>query len=122
MIRVLLVDDYPAIRGVLRAALGLEPGFEIVGEAGNGREAVELTERLQPDLLLMDVKMPELSGVEAARRIKRDWPAIKVVLFTHTEPGLAQLEVNSGGADAFLPKGTPIDELVGRIRALLRAA
>lgn len=122
MIRVLIVDDYAGIRDVLRAALRLESGFEVVGEAANGLEAIDLTQRLQPDLVLMDVKMPHLNGVEATRRIKRDWPLIKVVLFTHTEPGLAQLEVQRGEADAFLPKGTPIDQLVGRIRQLLRAA
>lgn len=122
MIRVLIVDDYPAIRDVLRAAFGLESGFDVVGEAGDGLQAIALVETLRPDLVLMDVKMPQLNGVEATRRIKRQWPAIKVVLFTHTEPGLAQIEVQRGEADAFLPKGTPIEVLVGRIRELLRAA
>src|SRR5436305_14379641 len=78
-IRILLVDDHAVVRQGFKLILGAQPDMEIVGEAGNGREAVELAEKLHPDVAVMDVAMPELNGIEATRRIGESAPRTRVL-------------------------------------------
>lgn len=102
-IRVLLVDDLASTRRALKALFAFESRIEIIGEASNGEEALELVEDKQPDLVLMDVCMPVMDGLIATEKIKAAWPDIKVVLYTMFPD--YQEEAYQAGADFFLIKG-----------------
>ena len=115
-IRLLIADDRRRTRRALQALLAAHPGFEVVGEASTGDEAVARVADLQPDVVLMDVRMPGMDGIVATAHIKSRWPAIRVVVHSmaleHRDDALA------AGADAFVPKSVLPDELV---QALQRA-
>jgi CheY-like chemotaxis protein/two-component sensor histidine kinase len=117
-IRVALADDHAILRQGLVSLLMEEPDIEIVGEAGNGQEAVELARRMQPDVFLMDVTMPMVDGIEATRQITADLPAVRVVgLSMHDEEGMADAMARAGAA-AYLPKGGAFNRLIETIRAM----
>ena len=82
MIRILLADDHPVVRDGLAAMLATQPDFAVIGEAGNGAEALSEAARLHPDVVLMDLEMPELDGIEAIRRLRAADPAVQVVVLT----------------------------------------
>ena len=86
------------------------PGFELIGEAADGEEALAAIERLQPDIVLIDIRMPRLDGIAATTRIKARWPWIRVV--AHSLAVESSDEALAAGADAFVPKGAPADELL----------
>jgi DNA-binding NarL/FixJ family response regulator len=113
-VQVLIADDRPISRNGLRALLGTLPDITVVGEAADGREAVQLVEELEPDVVLMDVCMPVLDGLAATQIIKKRWPHIKVVVLTMY--ALPEQEVMAAGADAFLIKGCPSSELFSAIQ------
>lgn len=115
---VLIVDDDRASREGLRELLELRPNLEIVGEATDGAEAVGLATRLHPDLVIMDVQMPNMDGLEATRRIKADHPEMRVVLLTTYRD--YQAAATRAGADAFLLKGDGIAPLLAALREGLR--
>ena len=102
-IRVILVDDLASTRRALKALFAFESRIEIIGEASDGVEALQLVEHKQPDLVLMDVRMPVMDGLKATEKIKAAWPHIRVVLYTMF-PGY-QEEAYRAGADFFLIKG-----------------
>lgn len=103
--RVLLVDDIASIRSMLRTLLELEDGFEIVGEASNGKEAVQAAATLDPEVVVMDLHMPEMNGLEATQAIATALPHIKIVAFTSSDtPGVAR-SLEEAGAVAHLAKG-----------------
>ena len=103
-VRVLIVDDQLPFRQASRMVVELTDGFEVAGEATNGAEAVELAERLRPDLVLMDVQMPGIDGIETTRRIRAfENPPIVIVMSTHESGDYEQVAV-SAGAIAFVPK------------------
>lgn len=112
-IRVLITDDRSRSRKGLRALLSTNPQLEVVGEAGNGAEAVKLAEELQPDVILMDVRMPVMSGVEATQTIKHRWPNVRVIVLSMYRRHLD--EAKDAGADTFLEKGCPPQELIEAI-------
>jgi len=101
-IRVLIVDDQPRARKSLMALLSTWPQVCEVQEAGNGREALQMVQELQPDVVLMDVRMPELNGLQATAQIKLLWPQVKVIVLSMYAE--YQLEALSAGADAFVAK------------------
>jgi two-component system nitrate/nitrite response regulator NarL len=103
MIRALVVDDQPLIRGGIKVRLGSSPSIQVTGEASNGLEAVQVAAAEQPDVVLMDVRMPVMDGLEAARLIKERWPQIKVILLSMEPP--SREEMVASGADRFLLKG-----------------
>ncbi|HZO30984.1 MAG TPA: response regulator transcription factor [Chloroflexota bacterium] len=115
-IRVLLVDDHAVVRKGLRALFELEPGIEVVGEAGDGEQAVQVVERLRPDVILMDLEMPGLGGVEAARQISERQPSSKIVVLTSHAAEEDVFPALKAGALGYLLKHSAPDDVVRAIR------
>ncbi|MDE0099826.1 MAG: response regulator transcription factor [Truepera sp.] len=119
-IRVLLVDDHTVVRQGLRMVLSLEPGLEVVGEAADGREAVEQAAALGPQVVLMDLLMPVMTGVEATREIKARHPDIEVVALTSVLEDRLVIDAVEAGAAGYLLKETGPETLFEAIRAASR--
>jgi DNA-binding NarL/FixJ family response regulator len=113
-IRVLIVDDSARTRDGLRALLDTGADIELVGEATNGQDALRLVEELQPTVVLMDLEMPLMNGVEATRLIKQSWPATNVIVITSSAAKRAA--ALAAGADAFMIKGDAPSRLLATIR------
>src|SRR5438093_341371 len=112
ILRVLVVDDHPAFRRALTSALRMVKDIEVAGEAGGGIAALEEAETVQPDIVLMDLSMPDLSGIDAMREIHKRRPELPVVILTaHADPGVEK-EAREAGASGFLAKGVALQELV----------
>lgn len=116
-LRLLIVDDFPQVREDLRTALTLAGGIDIVGEAGDGQEAVRLAGRIRPDVVLMDLEMPVLDGFEASRQIKARNPACRVVALTVHGDEAARRNAASAGIDDFVVKGAPLEALMRALSA-----
>lgn len=112
----MLADDHVLLRQGTAELLNREPDMTVVGEAGDGQEAVELAGRLQPDVVVMDVRMPTLSGVEATRRIREAWPNIQVLVLTAYEDDQYVFSLLQAGASGYLLKTAPIGDLARAIR------
>jgi NarL family two-component system response regulator LiaR len=119
-IRVLLVDDHPVVRQGLRTLLSVQDGIEVVGEAGDGQAAVAAAERLSPDVVLMDVVMPKMDGVEALRRIGERRPQTRVVMLTSYADERQAMEAVDAGASGFLLKDASPRDVAAAIRAAHR--
>jgi DNA-binding NarL/FixJ family response regulator len=119
-IRVLLADDHVLMRHGLRLIIDSQEDMEVVGEAGDGFEALELAEELRPDIILMDIAMPRCDGLEATRRIKSRLPEIKIIVLTVHEEAESLLEALWSGARGFLLKKARADELIAALRGVLR--
>jgi DNA-binding NarL/FixJ family response regulator len=120
MIRILLVDDQALVRAGFRMILDAEPQMEVVGEAGDGREAIDQVRALAPDVVLMDIRMPELDGLEATRRILDDGGenAPKILMLTTFDLDEYVYEALRAGASGFLLKDTPPEQLVAAIEVI----
>jgi YesN/AraC family two-component response regulator len=116
-IRVLIVDDQPRARKGLKALLSTWPRVGEMHEGCNGREALQLVKELQPDVVFMDVRMPEIDGLKATARIKALWPQVKVILLSMYSE--YQGEALAAGADAFVGKGDAPGELLGILAAIM---
>jgi DNA-binding NarL/FixJ family response regulator len=103
-IRVLLADDHPLFRKGIASLLSAEPGFEIVGEASNGQEAIEKALDLMPDIILMDISMPGMNGLEATQRIKQEIPYVRIVILTVSDEDQNLFEAIKNGAQGYLLK------------------
>ena len=118
--RILIADDHRIVREGLRSLLDDQSDLEVVAEADNGRDAVRLVGEVKPDVVVMDVGMPQLNGVEATRRVMRDHPGTKVIaLSMHSEPQFVS-SMLAAGASAYLLKNTAARELVHALRAVLK--
>ena len=117
-IRILIADDHPVVRDGLAAMLGTQPDFEVVATAANGQEAVRLAAELKPDLVLLDLAMPELDGVEALARLRAASPAVRALVFTAFDTDERILSALRAGAQGYLLKGAPRDELFRAIRVV----
>ena len=118
MIRVLAVDDHPLLREGIAALIGSEEDMELVGEASNGREAVDLFRKYQPDITLMDLQMPEVNGIDAIGAIRGEFPDARIIVLT-THPGDSLVSrALKAGARAYLLKGMLRKELSETIRAV----
>src|SRR5215203_3594165 len=117
--RLVLADDHHLLRRGFRSLLGGEPGLEVVGEASTGQEAIELCRRLEPDLVLMNVRMPEMDGITATRQIKREQPSISVLMVTMHENPDYLLEALEAGAAGYVLKDAPADRLLDAVRSTL---
>jgi DNA-binding NarL/FixJ family response regulator len=119
-IRLLLVDDQALFREGLRTLLSVYPDLEIVGEAGNGQEALQQVERLQPDVVLMDLRMPVLDGVTATRRLKEIQPSSRVIILTTIDDDEHVFDGLRAGAVGYLLKDVSSEKLVEAIRTTAR--
>ncbi len=119
-VRVALVDDHRLVRVGLRSLLESTPGFAVVGEAGDGREAVDLVERCAPDVVLMDLSMPDVDGVAATRAIAATHPGVRVLVLTSFTDRARVQEVLAAGAIGYVLKDCEPDELLSAIRAAAR--
>ncbi len=118
--RILLADDHAVVRQGFRLILNAQPDLEIVGEAGNGHEAVELAERLQPDIVIMDVAMPGLSGIEATRRLTAGAPRARVLALSMHKDSVYVREMLKAGARGYLLKDALDTDLLAAVQALAR--
>ncbi|XRQ16134.1 response regulator transcription factor [Actinomadura welshii] len=117
-LRVLVADDQALVRGSFRVLIDTAPGLRAVGEAGTGAEAVELAGRERPDLVLMDVRMPEMDGIEATRRICSDIPDVRVLILTTFDLDSYVYSALRAGASGFLLKDTPPADLLSAVRVV----
>jgi NarL family two-component system response regulator LiaR len=115
-IRVMLVDDHTVVRRGLRAVLSVSDDMRLVGEADNGEEAVQLCERLQPDVILMDLLMPKMDGIAATKAIHERWPKVLIIALTSFKEREYVEGVLKVGATSYLLKNASADELVSAIR------
>ena len=115
-IRILIVDDMEPVRQGLRTILQLSEGFEVVGEACDGMEAVRAAESLKPEVVLMDLEMPVLGGLEATRRIKEQQPEMGIVILTIHGNDEVREQAAKAGSDAFIEKEAPTKRLLAAIR------
>lgn len=118
--RILLVDDHTVVRHGFRMILDAQNDMEVVGEASNGRDAVGEAQRLTPDVVVMDVTMPELNGIEATRRIGESVPKARVLALSMHKDSVYVREILRAGARGYLLKDAPQDDLVTAVRALAR--
>lgn len=116
MINVLVVDDHDLVRTGIRRMLADVPGLSVVGEAGSGEEALLRVRELKPDLVLMDVKMPGIGGLEATRKINRSHPEIKVIAVTACDEEPFPSRLLQAGASGYLTKGAALEEMIKAIR------
>src|SRR5689334_9484531 len=122
MTSVLIVDDQALVRVGLRKVLEIEPDIEVVGEAGDGRRAVELAGQLHPEVVLMDIRMPVLDGIDATRRVLRAEPSTRVLILTTFGVETYVYDALRAGASGFMLKDAAPEEIVGAVRIVASGA
>ena len=120
MIKILLAEDHTIVRESIRESLARDPEFKVVGEASNGQEAVQIARELSPDVILMDISMPVLNGIEATRQIKSFQPSAAILILTAYDDEQYIFSVLSAGAAGYLLKDIGINELVEAIKTVYR--
>ena len=118
MIRIIVADDHPVVRDGLIAILSTQPDFDIVGKASTGGEAVDQTEALKPDVLLLDLEMPEMDGVEALRHLRDSHSSVRALVFTAFDTDERIVGAVQAGAQGYLLKGAPREEIFNAIRVV----
>jgi DNA-binding NarL/FixJ family response regulator len=116
VIRVLLVDDHELVRTGISRMLGDVEGIKVIGQADSGEEAVRLSRELEPDVVLMDIKMPGIGGLEATRKMTRQQPEVKVIIVTVCEEEPFPSKLMDAGAAGYITKGAPLEEMVRAIK------
>ncbi len=119
MIKIVLADDHQIVRHGLRSLLSAEPDMQVVGEADNGREVVRLVQEKSPQVVIMDISMPDLNGIEATRQILGERPGIKVIALSMHSDSLFVLNMFKAGASGYLLKDCALEELVKAVRTVL---
>lgn len=121
MIRVLIADDHAIVRAGLRTLIHSEPTMELVGEAAGGYEAIDLIEKAQPDVLVLDLSMPDLDGIAVIKKIKPQFPELRILILTiHEDEGLLRAALKAG-ASGYILKGAAESELISAVRTILRS-
>ena len=118
--RIIIADDHELVREAMRSLLDSEPDLRIIDEAKDGQESIELTRLQRPDLVIMDVRMPKVNGLEATQTIKEELPTTKVLLMSAYEDPVFVSDAIRAGADGYVLKLSPVQELVDAIRGVLR--
>ena len=118
VIRILVADDHPVVRDGLVAMLSTQPDFRVVGQASTGSEMITNTEMARPDVVLLDLEMPELDGVEALRQVTSEHPGVKVLVFMAYDDDQRMVATVQAGAQGYLLKGSPRDEVFKAIRVI----
>ncbi|MGI8541385.1 MAG: response regulator [Rubrobacteraceae bacterium] len=119
-VKILIADDHPVVRMGIRGMLDGEPDFEVVGEAENGSEAVEMVAKLRPAVVLMDLRMPNMDGVAATEKITKDHPETRILVLTTYESDADILRAIETGATGYLLKDTPKEDLFAAIRTVAK--
>ena len=119
MIKVVLADDHQIVRHGLRSLLSAEPDIKVVGEADNGRAVVRLVQELSPQVVIMDISMPDLNGIEATRQILSDFSGVKVIALSMHSDSLFVLNMFKAGASGYLLKDCALEELVKAVRTVM---
>jgi len=117
-IKLMLVDDHDVVRTGLRSFLNTKPGFEVVAEASNGRETLEKLQEVQPDIVLMDITMPDMDGMETTRKLKKLYPDCQVLVLTVHADKQYFMKMMAVGASGYITKQAAADELVAAIQAV----
>lgn len=118
-IKIMIIDDQEHVRQGLKTILELSDDMEVIGEACNGLESIQMAGRLKPDVVLMDLEMPEMNGLEAAQILKQRYPGIAVVMITIHHESVHREQAERMGVDAFLEKGESPQRLIQTIRDVL---
>src|ERR1700722_8043833 len=118
--RILIVDDNQAVRKILRSLLSTHSEFEVSGEAVDGIDAIEKARSLRPDIILMDISMPHMNGIEATKVIRRELPDTKIVIVSQNDPEIVRMQVREAGAEAFVPKGDLSRDLLSTLDGMMR--
>ena len=118
-LRILVVDDFAEWRGRVRSMLQAQPEWQVIGEACDGLEAVQRTQELHPDIVVLDIGMPNLGGIEAAKRIRRDSPSSRIIFVTQENDADIRSAALATGAEAYLVKANAASELLPAIDAAL---
>ena len=118
--RVLVVDDAANLRELLTLLLDIEDDFEVVGSAADGEEAISAAQQLHPDIVLLDLAMPVMDGLQALPQLRAELPGARIVIFSGYEHEALAAEALRAGADAYIEKGTSVTQLVEQLRALAR--
>src|SRR4030065_2832509 len=119
-IRVLVVDDHTIVRNGICVLLGLAKDIEVAGEASNGSEALEKVGKLMPDVMLIDIAMPHMNGLEATRRIRKEFPGVKILVLTQHDDKEHVFSAIESGASGFISKTATSSELTSGIRSVYR--
>jgi len=119
-IRVLVVDDHTVVRDGICALLRLAGDIEVVGEASNGREALEIVRKVRPDVMLMDIAMPNMNGLDGTRRVRKEHPEVKIIVLTQYDDKEHVFSAIEAGASGFISKTAGSSELASGIRAVYR--
>jgi len=117
-IRVMLVDDHDIVRTGLRSFLSTQPGLEVVGEASSGAEALARAQESSPDVIVMDISMPHMDGMEATRRLKAQFPETRILALTVHEDKQYLFEMMAAGAEGYITKQAAVEDLVAAIRSV----
>ncbi|MBM4274978.1 MAG: response regulator transcription factor [Deltaproteobacteria bacterium] len=119
-IKIILADDHQIVRRGLRTLLAGEPDMKVLAEADNGRTALQLVKKLHPDVIIMDISMPDLNGMEAARQIRDECPGVKVIALSMHSDSLFVLNMLKAGASGYLLKDCALEELVKAVRLVVK--
>jgi DNA-binding NarL/FixJ family response regulator len=117
-VRVLIVDDHPLVRRAIRMSCDDRPNIEVVGEAGTGHQALEEARRLQPDLILLDLAMPDLSGIEVVKQLRLEGSSADILILTGSDEGTASFDALRAGVQGYVQKGQPMAEVVSAIESM----